>query len=163
MRLVWGTSGDVAGACVGEFVAARIAHMSRAADFGDFAACGVLGTDGALIGGVVFNGYRPTYGSIEVSFAAERRNWLTRPVITAILRYPFDQLGVQRLTAVTPRKAASARRFLERFGFRREGLVRQGFGSDDAVISGLLRSEWDRSRFNGRVRDQARPQSAAAA
>ena len=64
-----------------------------------------------------------------------------------IYDYPFDQLGCGRLTAVTPRRARAARRFLDAFGFKREGLVRQGFGDDDAVISGLLKREWEASRW----------------
>lgn len=164
MRLLWGASQDAAGQYVGGFVAARIAHLRDPAAFGAYAACGVVSGAGALVGGVVFNNYLPAYGSIEASFAADRRDWLTRAVITAMLAYPFQQLGCQRLTAVTPRKAASARRFLEKFGFRREGLVRRGFGSDDAVISGLLRAEWDQSPFNaGRVKDRQAPAHAAAA
>ncbi len=43
--------------------------------------------------------------------------------------------------------AKAARRFLDAFGFRREGLVRKGFGDDDAMISGLLKREWEASRW----------------
>lgn len=56
-------------------------------------------------------------------------------------------LRCQRLTAITPRRAKAARRFLDAFGFKREGLIRKGFGDDDAVVSGMLKREWEASRW----------------
>ena len=142
MRLVLERSADVAA-----WVAARIPQMAGAADFGACAAIGVEGEDGRPLGGVVFHNYQPRFRNIEVSFAANTPRWLTRNLIRQILSYPFDQLNCARLTAITPKKAASARRFLDVFGFKREGVVRRGFGTDDAVISGLLKREWARSRW----------------
>jgi RimJ/RimL family protein N-acetyltransferase len=142
MHLVLDKSADVAA-----WVAARIPQMQGAGDFGACAAIGVEGEDGRPLGGVVFHNYQPRFRNIEVSFASDTPRWLTRNLIRRILSYPFEQLNCARLTAITPRKAASARRFLDVFGFKREGLVRRGFGTDDAVISGLLKREWARSRW----------------
>ena len=142
MRLVLGRD-----AWVGGWVARLIPHVGTAEAWGPYAAIGVESEEGEPLGGVVFSGYQPAYRSIEVSFASASPRWLTRPIICAMMRYPFDQLGCQRLTAVTPRRNKPARRFVEVFGFKREGLVRRGFGDDDAVISGLLRREWDASRW----------------
>lgn len=115
--------------------------------FGAATAIGVLNAKDELVGGVVYHNYQPTFRSIELSFASTDRRWLTRRILGDLLRYPFDDLNCQRVTGFTPRKATSARRFLDRFGFKREGLVRRGFGDDDAVISGLLRKEWQRSKW----------------
>ena len=142
MRLVLGRDAEVAA-----WVAARIPQMSGADEFGPCAAIGVESEAGKPLGGVVFSNFLPRYRSIEASFASEHPRWLTRPLIRQIMAYPFGQLRCQRITAVTPRRARAARRFLDAFGFRREGMVRKGFGDDDAVISGLLRREWDRSRW----------------
>jgi len=143
MRLVLGQDRDVAA-----WVAARIAHMGASADFGPCAAIGIADEAGRALGGVVFSNFQPGFRSIEVSFAAETSRWLTRPLICGILSYPFVQLDCQRVTAVTPRGARKARSFLDRFGFKREGVVRRGFGTDDAIISGLLRTEWLASRWS---------------
>ena len=143
MRIILGRDDEVA-----EWVAQRIPHVGSSVAFGPCAGIGVLADDGSIIGGVVFNNWQPACRSVEVSFASDSPRWLTRRIIREILRYPYGQLDCNRLTSVTPRKATSARRFLEAFGFKREGLVREGFGDDDAVISGLLRREWEASRFN---------------
>jgi RimJ/RimL family protein N-acetyltransferase len=146
MRLILDQSEDVAA-----WVAARIPQMAGAADFGPATAIGVASEDGRALGGVVFHGYQPRFRNIEVSFASETPRWLTRNLIRQILAYPFDQLACQRLTAITPKKARAARAFLERFGFKREGVVRRGFGDDDAIVSGLLKGEWERSRWQDRA------------
>lgn len=136
------------GAEVSAWVAGQIPHM-----FGDgfgpaAVAIGVVDRNGQGVGGVVFTDYLPKVGNIQLSFAATRANWLTKRLITAILRYPFRQLGVQRLTAVVPPSATNATQFLTRMGWKREGVIRLGYGNEDAVIWGLLASEWKWSRFN---------------
>jgi RimJ/RimL family protein N-acetyltransferase len=142
MRIVLGRDPEVA-----DWVARRIPHVGSGAAFGPCAAIGVEAEDGALLGGVVYSNWQPACRSIEASFASAAPRWLTRRIIGGILSYPFDQLDCQRITALTPRRAKAARRFLDAFGFRREGLVRLGFGDDDAVVSGMLRREWEGSRW----------------
>jgi RimJ/RimL family protein N-acetyltransferase len=132
---------------VAAWVAGRIPQMTGAADFGPSTAIGVVSEDGRALGGVVFHNYQPRFRNIEVSFASETPRWLTRNLIRQILAYPFDQLACQRITAITPKRAKAARAFLDHFGFKREGVVRRGFGNDDAVISGMLKREWMRSRW----------------
>lgn len=160
MRCAYGYDAQVA-----DWVAQRIPHMGRGEDFGPCAAIGVVDENDVILGGVVFHSYRRAYGDIELSFASQAsaevrdrmrssgtravssRRWLTQPIIRELLSYPFVQLQCQRVTGVTPRRATSARRFLDHFGFKREGNVRRGFGDDDAIISGLLREEWLASRW----------------
>ncbi len=144
MRLVLGRD-----AWVGGWVARLIPHVADAEAFGPYTAIGVESEAGEPLGGVVFSGYQPAYRSIEISCAATTPRWLTRPLVAAIMAYPFDQLGCQRVTAVTPRRNTPSRRFLEAFGFKREGLVRKGFGDDDAVVCGMLEREWRASRWVG--------------
>jgi RimJ/RimL family protein N-acetyltransferase len=142
MRLVLDQSPAVAA-----WVAARIPQMTGAADFGLASAIGVVAEDGRALGGVVFHNYQPRFRNIEVSFASDTPRWLTRNLIRQILAYPFDQLDCARITAITPKKAHAARAFLDHFGFKREGVVRWGFGDDDAIVSGLLKREWLGTRW----------------
>lgn len=130
---------------IAAWVAEQIGHGM---DWGPCEAIGVADENDNLIGGVVFNNYQPHNRNIEVSFAATRADWLTPCLVTGILAYPFDQLGCQRITSLTPKRNRRARQFLQKFGFKLEGNVRRGYGDDDCIISGLLASEWRCHRFN---------------
>lgn len=129
----------------------RLQHFEHGMVFGPCAAIGVVDDLGALIAGVVFHGYDPFTGNIEVSCASDTPRWGNREIFREILRYPFSQLSCTRCTAVTPRRAppgaTSPRKFLEGLGFVREGSVRRGFGSENAIIYGLLAEEWATGRF----------------
>jgi RimJ/RimL family protein N-acetyltransferase len=135
---------------VAQWVAARIPKMAEhgLADFGPSTAIGVLNGDGDLIGGVVYHNWQPAFRTIELSFASTTPRWLTKTLITALLAYPFKQLDCARVSALTPRKAASARAFLDQFGFVREGVHWRAFGDDDAISSCLKRKDWERHRYN---------------
>jgi len=149
LRLLYGHSDEVA-AWVGwriPYVAKRMAR-DPATPFGACQAIGVLNSAGELVAGVVYHSYDPDCPSVEMSFAASTRKWLTPNLIRELMGYPFNTLGCRRVTGCTPKRAREARQFLDGFGFKREGSVRQAFGDDDAIISGLLRKEWEASRFN---------------
>jgi RimJ/RimL family protein N-acetyltransferase len=118
-------------------------------------------------GVALYHGYSPRYRGIEISFVLDQRagirTWLTPAVIAGIMSYPFTQLDVLRVTAAVPARKATvpARRFLEQFGFKREGLARLGFGEyGDAVIYGLTAKDWSESRFNPARRPSEVPLAA---
>ncbi len=129
------------------YLAIRIPYFDRGAVLGPAVGLGVLDDDGRLIAGVVFHGYDPFVKSIEVSCAADSPRWGNRETFRELLRYPFSQIQCQRCTAATPRKATSTRRFLEGLGFVREGSIRLGFGDDNAIVYGLLCTDWENGRF----------------
>lgn len=133
---------------VTQWAAQRIPHVDEADNFGPCVAIGVVDDHGVIRAAAVYHGYQPRFRGIEISFALESPRYLTRDVISGLLRYGFGQLQCLRVTAVTPLKATSTRRFLEKLGFKREGVLRRGFGNDDAVLYGLLAKEWARSPFN---------------
>lgn len=150
MRLLFSHDADVA-----QWVASQIPHLAKHLGefeygkvFGPCAAIGVIDRNGHLVGGVVYHNWNRLAGNIELSFAATSPKWLTRDIVRALLRYPFDQANCRRVTGLTPRRATSARRFLDQFGFKREGCIREGFGDDHAIVSGLLRSEWEAHPLN---------------
>ena len=137
-----------------DWVAARIPQLAGTLGFGPCTAIGVA--HGAVVlGACVYHGFAPQWRDIQMSFASVDRRWLIGPpgdrlgLIRGLMAYPFDQLKVARVTTYTPKRNREARRFLDRFGFKREGLIRRGFGSDDMVVSGLLQSEWAASRWAG--------------
>ena len=69
----------------------------------------------------IYNNYR--YSSdIEVSFVAATPRWATQGNIRAMLSYPFVQLGVKRLSAITTKKNQRGRKLLTGVGFKQEGV-----------------------------------------
>lgn len=156
MRLLYGHDAEVT-----HWVCSHIPHLAERIPYfelgqvlGPSAAIGVLNRAGDLVAGVAFHGYDPFVKAVEVSCAATDPRWATRSNVRAIMRYVWETAGCQRCTAVTPRRsppgATSPRRFLEGLGFQREGSIRRGFGSDNAIVYGLLREEWEQGRFNRR-------------
>jgi len=97
---------------------------------------------GTIIAAAIFYDYRGT--SIEVTFVTTTPRWASREAIRAILHYPFVQIGCKRLTAITEESNAAARGFLERLGFREEGIHPDGFESGAGISYGLLRKDAER-------------------
>lgn len=142
-KLVFGFDADVAA-----WTAERIPHM-YGGDFGPCVAIGVTDEAAAIVGGVVYHNFMPDpIRSIEMSAVGVSPRWLSKRVLSGLFTYPFVQLKCRRVTMVTPERNGAARRFIRRFGFKQEGVVRKGFGSQHAIIYGMLASEWARSRFN---------------
>lgn len=131
MRLHFGDE-----ALVSAWVAQRIPHVES---FGNSATLGVMDDHGLPLGAVVYHEFRGN--DIQMSCAAESAGWLSRKVLKAIFRYPFVQLRCHRVTAMTPARNKHTREFLEKVGFKQEGLMRQGFIDDDCVVYGMLRDE----------------------
>lgn len=134
---------EVAGWC-----AVQIPHMNGEG-FGPCSAIGFTDKLDRPAGGIVYHAFQPQYGNIQISFVVTNPKCLSRHLLTALLRYPFVQLGVQRVTVITPAdERTSVWRFLSKFGFAREGRIRKGLGTEDAIIWGLLESEWRGHRYN---------------
>lgn len=133
-------------AAVAEWVANRIPHMETG--FADYAALGIYACD-ELIAGVVYHECRGN--DIQMSTASDDVRWLSRSVLAAVFAYPFEQLQCDRVTAFTPKMAATTRRFLLGLGFAEEGNIRRGFRNDDCIVYGMLREEcrWLKEKNNG--------------
>lgn len=105
----------------------------------NYSALGLL-NDGALVAGVLYNHYHHPSIMMHVG-ALQGRMWLTREFLFAAFDYPFNQLKVNRITALVPKKNKDARKFDEHLGFKLEGVMRQALADDDMMVYGLLRSE----------------------
>lgn len=90
--------------------------------------------DGKLIAGVVFNNYCGS--SICMHVAATEKGWLNKEFLRACFRYPFEQLKVNRITALVRTDNEDALRFDTHLGFKKEGLIRRG--DDDGCDLHLL-------------------------
>jgi RimJ/RimL family protein N-acetyltransferase len=112
---------------------------------------GVQAADGRLVGTCTLAYLDWANHRAELGFALGREFW-GRGYMTAalpvVLEFAFGRLGLHRVFADTDPRNARSIRVLERFGFRREGVLREHYRvqgePQDAVVYGLLRSEWAR-------------------
>lgn len=121
---------------IARFVSYKIgqAHLP----WGEFTALG-LAKDGELVAGVVYNHWSETNVCMHVG--AVGKYWLTPEFLFAAFDYPFNQVGVRRVTGLVPKKNRQARKFDEHLGFKLEGSMRQALADDDLLVYGLLRQE----------------------
>ena len=130
-RIVWDQPERVM-----RFVADRVGEREL---FG-YAAIG-LERDGELVAGVLFEQHNGPNVMMHVASDGSR-HWMTPAYMSACFRYPFLQLGVNRISGLVRADNADAQRFDERLGFVREGIIRRGAADGvDLLLYGMLREE----------------------
>ena len=89
----------------------------------------------------------------ELGFALARRWWgsgLIREALPLVIDHAFGPLGLHRIEADADPRNVRSLSLLESLGFTREGRQRErylaGGERQDAVLYGLLESEWRRER-----------------
>ncbi len=106
-------------------------------------------SDDQVVGTCTLASLSAAHRRAELGFALGCAHWrhgYIAEALPAVVSFAFEQLDLHRLEAdVDPRNSASLRA-LERLGFRREGYMRERYHVNgelqDAVLYGLLRSEW---------------------
>lgn len=133
MRIVYGADREVA-----QFVGRRIGFRENR--FSDCAALGIIDRHGKPVAGAVFHDYSPDSATMQASIAAlPRRVWCTRRILAGLLAYPFLQIGVRQLYAMSKSTNAAAIDFNARLGFVGAGKIDQYFPDADAVVMRMPR------------------------
>ena len=126
-----------------EMVARWVASRMPIFEFGatPYTAIGLADKSGSLIAGCVYQNYTKT--DIHMHAAAlPGKRWLSKAYLGECFRYPFEQLGCQRVTGLVPGRNEAAQGFDEHLGFVLEGRVRKILpDGDDLIIYGMLREE----------------------
>lgn len=105
-------------------------------------AIGLVDTDGNIKTVVAYNMYDEKHGIIAMHIFSDTPLYLRPQYMREFFRYPFDQLGCVRITALVPADQPETVKLNEKIGFKVEGVARKGFRrSTDAVIMGMLRDE----------------------
>lgn len=115
----------------------------------DSAEGGDGGEGGQIIGTCTLAHLDAEHRRAELGFALAKAHWgkgYMAEALPALVRFAFEELDLHRLTAdADPRNHASIR-VLSRLGFRPEGILREHYllhgEKQDAVLFGMLRSEW---------------------
>jgi hypothetical protein len=95
--------------------------------------------DGNPVAACILNCYRKKYGDIEITTVGKGK--YTRGFWGVILSYVWDYLGCRRVTMRTRESNAAVIKLVTHFGARAEGRLRKYYGTEDAIIFGLLKEE----------------------
>ena len=105
-------------------------------------------TDG-VIGTCTLTHCSATHQRAEIGFALRQTHWgkgLGTEAVGAVIAFAFETLKLHRVEADADPRNERCLRLLERFGFEREGCLRERYflngERQDAVIMGLLRADW---------------------
>lgn len=95
--------------------------------------------NGKLACGVVYSNYRET--DVEMSVYCDDSKLWSKAALRAFFLYPFKTLGCKRVTAIIHKRNKVARHFVERLGFRLEGVMKEALKDGDACIYGMTKNE----------------------
>jgi RimJ/RimL family protein N-acetyltransferase len=99
---------------------------------------GRLRSDGSIWGVVGFNNFSEY--DCEMFMAGES-GWISRKLMKAAFAYPFNKLGLQRVSGRVESTDTKTLDIDKRLGFKVEGCLRHALGNNDIIIIGMLRSE----------------------
>jgi len=110
----------------------------------DAKAIAVLADSGRIQAVVVYDTFSidRDVGQCCVHIATDnRRSWATRRTLQILFDYPFETLGLDRITAFVGANNRLAQVLAIRLGFQFEGRERGGARSGDLVMFGMLKEE----------------------
>lgn len=86
---------------------------------------------------------RLTRRSCEMTIATDGgRDWASRATLRHVFGFPFQQLGLHRVTVVVRKDNEASLSLCDRLGYAREGCVREAFDDGaDGIVMGMLRRE----------------------
>jgi len=97
--------------------------------------------DGLMVAGFMFYNHASWNKSVEVGVALETKSPVLRHIMRDVMKYPYQQLQCERVTAYVPKRATKSRKLVEALGFVEEGNMRLGFGTDHCMVYGLLKKD----------------------
>ena len=140
-RLIFGHDAQIA-----KWVVKRIPGMEIGEAFGPYTAIGVAAEDGYPLAGFIYHRFRGF--DVEISGAAQSPKWAQRGVVHALLHYPFEQMGCERVTMLTARRNKRLGKLLRFLGFTQEGTHPKAYdGHWDALSWGMIRDDWRTGKF----------------
>ena len=132
---------------IGEWVSKQTSNNGELGFTGNYNAIGVVHQE-ILLAGFVYHDWNPVYKTIQMTLASGTPKWASRRVIEGLLRYPFEELGVQRITVTINESNAASLRLAEGVGFKREACIERGAGEfGNIIVLRLFIEEWHSSKF----------------
>jgi len=91
---------------------------------------GVLDDRGQLMCGVVYNDYRPEYGTMQLSIASSNPMWARKETIIQLLAYPFIDLKIYKCWITIASDNLKSLALTKHIGFKQEAILRHQYGKD---------------------------------
>jgi RimJ/RimL family protein N-acetyltransferase len=116
----------------------------------DFGPCGSLGIceEKDIVAGVVFHGWQPEYGVIEISAAAVNPSWFCKRSIREIMKICFEQHGCQQIVSRMATDNDRAIKIYEFLCFKKILLPNmRGKGKNEYLMI-LTADEWRENKMN---------------
>ena len=95
--------------------------------------------DGKIVGAFVFSEY--TGHDVHMYCVSENPKIFQRRYIKQMFDYCFSIMGVQRVSALCNESNLRSRKLITGVGFKQEGRLRRYFGTEDALVYGLLKED----------------------
>lgn len=123
---------------IAEFVNAR-QGLPLDHSWGHFNALGLV-KDGELKAGVIYNNMDGANLCVHVG-AVNGCQWLTPKFLFSAFDYPFNQLGMRRVTAPIKSNRKNVIEFARNLGFTHDGTLKNYYADDDLHLYGLLKED----------------------
>lgn len=103
-----------------------------------------------LLGGVIFTGF--TGASIGLHVAGFDPHWINRDILWLTFHYPFEQLGVKKITGTIHSGNRKTILFNRKLGFAEEARIKDVFPDGDLLIFSMRREDcrWLKRGSNGK-------------
>ena len=121
---------------VGPWVAERVNATYHEGD----TAIGLLSPAGGLLAGVLYQNFNGANICAHIA-ATPGGKWLNRSFLWVIFDYPFNQLGVKRITGFVPAWNTAAQRFDTHLGFVHEATLEDVLPEGDLFIYRMRRED----------------------
>jgi len=100
-----------------------------------------LERDGQLVAGVLYEGFNGQNGGMHAA-GAPGSKWMTRDYLRYCFQYPFNEMGVKRVSGYVNASNTAARRLDEHLGFKPEATL-TGAAPDggDVILYAMWRKD----------------------
>lgn len=109
-----------------------------------------------IIGRIGYHTWKAVHERAEIGYGlyyedAKQKGYM-KEAMKAVLVYGFEQMKLNRVEAFASPFNEPSIRLIEKYGFTKEGLLRQHYGrngvTEDSAVYGLLKSEYESIKHN---------------
>ena len=102
--------------------------------------------NGKLVSAVTYSGFQArqdnTFYNVEMGIYSVDKRWCNRHYLNVVFKYPFIQLGLERVQTICSANEEGVMMFNQKLGFKKEGLHRKAWHTGcDSISWSMLKDE----------------------